>query len=115
MTDLELLEIDPMTLQGDMLNKWEHAQKKAMRINRVYKDQLEEKVKQSELEARDFMSKRDIKVANLQNMEATIRMEALYNDYTEALELASARVQSVSEQFEPGPKLVSQDVPEVNS
>ena len=108
MTDLELLDIDPMTLNGDMLTKWEHAQKKAMRVNRVYKEQLKEKVEQSELETRDFQSKRNIKVANLENMQATIKMEDLYDSYQLALEKASARMKSIDSQFK------AQDIPNAN-
>jgi len=97
MTDTELLSVDPMTLEGDMLNKWEHAQKKAMRVNRTYEQQLKYRVEQEELEARSFKAKRDVKVFNLENMKATIDMENLYSDYENAVQTASQRMKEKQE------------------
>ncbi len=114
MSDTDLLNIDPMELSSEQLNRWEAAQKKAMRINRTYEAQLKYRVEQVELEARDFMAKRNIKVANLENMEATIKMEDLYEGYQSAIQKASTRVQDISKQFESSPSNdpYSKDTPE---
>lgn len=101
MTDTELLSVDPMTLDGDMLTKWEHAQKKAMRVNKVYESQLKYRVEQEELEARSYKTKRDIKVNNLENMKATIEMENIYGDYEASVKSASIRMKEKEEALTP--------------
>lgn len=95
MSNEELLAADPLSLSPEHFNKWEALQKRVVRANGVYEKQLVAQVEHEELQARLFVAKRNAKVANLENMEATIKMEAIHEDYKKAVEAASMKAQEL--------------------